>query len=407
MSSYPEIFLVFLRLGCMSFGGPVAHLGYFHQEFVANRRWLSEEEYTDLVALCQFLPGPASSQVGFAIGLKRGGILGAFLAWVGFTAPTAAILIAFALGMLAYQPALTGPQGWLTGLKLAAVAVVANAVWSLGTKLCPDRSRLTVAVFVAVLLLLLPDFLHGLQPAAIAAGGLWGLLTLHARKDDPEGNQRQSKEAEKPRHHRLAPIWLALFFAFLALSFIPWSHDSALAVAAAFYRSGALVFGGGHVVLPLLQDAIVSPGWVAQDLFVTGYGAAQAMPGPLFGFSAYLGTLMTGMGAGGGIPGGLFALVSLYVPAWLLVLGCLPYWEHLRGSPRARAAMDGANAAVVGILLLALYNPIWVTAVKQGWHLAIVLAAFTALKFWKVPPWLIVMACAAAGLGGSAIGLPE
>lgn len=388
--SLTQIFLTFLKLGCHAFGGPTAHFGYFHEEFVKRRGWIDEAEYADTVALCQFLPGPSSSQTGFAIGLKQGGILGAFLAWVGFTLPSAVLMVGFALG-LAYTGDLAN-SGWVIGLKLTAVAVVANAGWNMATKLCPDRSRATLAVAVLVLLILVSNPL--MQLVAISAGCLAGMLFFRDRTDPISQEPTKSKAGGK----QLGGVFLGVFA--LLLIGLPLAtqfskNADSFAFADAFYRAGSLVFGGGHVVLPLLESYTVQNGWIDESSFLAGYGAAQALPGPLFAFSAFLGAAVnTGPT---GVMGGILALVMIYVPSWLLVLGAMPFWERLRQVKLARAALVGANAAVVGLLFAALYQPIWTSAVTGALPLALALAAFTAIRFWKVPPWLVVIA--SAGLG--------
>jgi chromate transporter len=388
-----EVFLVFLRLGLTSFGGPVAHLGYFRTEIVARRRWLSEAEYADLVALCQFLPGPASSQVGLAIGLRRAGLAGAAAAWTGFTLPSAAALIAFGYG-------LTGISGthadWLHGLLVAAVAVVAQAVWGMARVLTPDRIRLTLAVAAALLVLAWPGA-QG-QILAILAGGIIGRMFFTATPVAEAGPETSPPIGRKP-----ALAVLGLFFLLLAglpflVRFVPDSH--ALALFESFYRSGALVFGGGHVVLPLLQAAVVPTGWTDSATFLAGYGAAQAVPGPLFTFAAYLGTVM--QPAPSGWFGGLLCLFAIYLPSFLLVIGVLPFWHGLRGRAGIRSALQGINAAVVGILLAALYHPVWTSAIKGPGDFGLALAAFLTLVYWKAPPWLVVLGSA---LGARLIGL--
>jgi chromate transporter len=382
-----EILLVYLRLGLTCFGGPVAHLGYFRAEFVERRRWLDECAYADLVGLCQLLPGPASSQVGFAIGLLRGGIAGAFAAWLGFTAPSAIVLVLFGYGVGRYGGALGG--GFLHGLQAVAVAVVALAVWNMGRALTPDRPRFTLAVLAAILVLAFPG--SPAQIAAILAGGLagWRLFPGEA--------------ASKPAPSALAigrgagAALLLLAVALLGLlpllaGLVP-SH--ALALLDRFYRAGALVFGGGHVVLPLLQSAVVPPGWVSNDVFLAGYGVAQAVPGPLFTFAAYLGTVMGP--APHGWLGALICLLAIYLPSFLLLPGILPFWDEARGRPALRGALAGVNAAVVGLLLAALYDPVWTSAIQGAGDFMLALAAFLLLAFWRAPPWLVVLLAAAAG----------
>jgi len=385
-SSVTQVFLVFLRWGFLAFGGPVAHLGYFQKEFVQRRRWLSESEYADLVALCQFLPGPASSQVGFAIGLRRAGVGGAFAAWIGFTLPSAALMIGFAYGLSALGA--VQDAGWITGLKLAAVAVVADAIWNMAAKLCPDRERALLAIGAAAILLLMADALW--QVAVIVSGALAGWLLFRRRAEPkPDGEAADVRRSGWP--------YLAAFFALLLglpLAFQLWGGDL-LAVTEGFYRAGSLVFGGGHVVLPLLESFTVARDWIDQDTFLAGYGAAQALPGPLFAFSSFLGaSLLTGPG---GVAGGLLGLLAIYLPSWLLVLGAMPYWERLRRFKAAQASLMGTNAAVVGLLLAAFYDPIWTASVTDASRLAFGLAAFAALRFTSLPPWALVIACALLG----------
>ncbi|MBU4321943.1 MAG: chromate efflux transporter, partial [Gammaproteobacteria bacterium] len=341
------VFLIFLRLGLTSFGGPVAHLGYFRSEFVERRRWLSEAAYADLVALCQFLPGPASSQVGLALGLARAGYAGAFAAWAGFTLPSAIALIALALGLTQAGDALQSGAGagLLHGLKVVAVAVVAQAVWGMARSLCPDASRRALMLATAALLQAWPG--TGTQLLAIAFAGVLCLLFMGPAADAPH------EPMSVPVSRTAGAAWLALFFALLMslpllLQALP---SQALALVDAFYRAGALVFGGGHVVLPLLQASVVPPGWVSSDAFLAGYGAAQAVPGPLFTFAAFLGAAM--QTAPTGWAGGALALAAVFAPAFLLIVGALPFWESLRAQPRVRAALMGINAAVVGLLLAA------------------------------------------------------
>jgi chromate transporter len=392
--SMREVFLAFLKLGLTSFGGPIAHLGYFRREFVGRRRWLDEPAFADLVGLCQFLPGPASSQTGFALGLLRAGYGGGLAAWLGFTLPSAVLLTAFAF----LGGALAGPlgQGFLHGLKLVAVAVVAQAVWGMARSLCPDRPRAAFAVAAALIALLAPTALA--QIAAIAAGALAGLLLKR-----PAGESAPPPLAI-PVSKTAGIVALALFFAFLAglpLAGRIWPADHAIAELAAFWRSGALVFGGGHVVLPLLQAAVVRPGWVDANIFLAGYGAAQAVPGPLFTFAAYLGAVM--QPGPNGLAGALLCLIAIFLPGLLLVLGVLPFWHGLRRRKAAQAAMRGANAAVVGLLLAALYNPVWVSAVAGPGDFALALLGFALLTIAEIPPLAIVLLLAAGGVVQSAL----
>lgn len=395
-----EIFSVALRLGCTSFGGPVAHLAYFRKEYVERQRWLDEAHYADLVALCQFLPGPASSQTGFAIGSLLRGLPGGLLAWLGFTLPSAGLMIAFAYGVTALGD--LSHAGWLRGLKVAAVAVVAQAVWSMGRTLCPDWPRRGLALAVAALVLWQP--FAWTQMAVIGLGAGLGWLLLKSSPGGPPlagGPLLAGGPAASagPARHRQAVSCLALFFGFLFL--LPWlAHKTGnpwLEIFDCFYRVGALVFGGGHVVLPLLEHEIVTPGWLTHDQFLAGYGAAQAVPGPLFSLSAYAGTVMTH--GPGGVPGGLWALVAIFVPALLLVAGVLPFWQQLRHRAGAQAALRGANAAVVGVLLAALYQPVWTSAITGERTVVLAVAGFLALLSGKIPAWAVVLAAAALGAG--------
>ena len=382
-----SVFLIFLRLGLTSFGGPVAHLGYFRDEFVTRRRWLSERSYGDLVALCQFLPGPASSQVGIALGLSRAGYGGALAAWLGFTLPSAVVLILFALGIAQHSTAL--PPGALHGLKVVAVAVVAQAVWGMARNLCSDAARITV-MLIAACVALLQTSAWG-QVAVISAAALAGLLLF--KPTPPAAHDALPVTLSR----RAGAMWLSLFVLVLAglpilAQLIP---NQSLAMTDAFYRSGSLVFGGGHVVLPLLQAEVVPTGWVSNDVFLAGYGAAQAMPGPLFTFAAFLGASMSQ--APSGWLGGLLCLLAIFAPSFLLVLGALPFWESLRRSPRTQAALAGVNAAVVGLLLAALYQPVWTSAIFSARDFGLALVGLVALMVWKLPPWLVVVGSGALG----------
>lgn len=389
-----EVFGVFLKLGLTSFGGPIAHLGYFRDELVVRRRWIGEAAYADLVALCQFLPGPASSQVGFCLGVLRGGgLLGGLAAWLAFTLPSAVILTAFALG----ASTLAGPlaAGVLHGLKLVAVAVVAQAIWGMARTLTPDRERAAIALAAVILTALTAGWFS--QIGAIVIGALAGLWLCRAERNVPVGCLGFAVSRRK------GVFALALFTAFF---FIPallagvtgpdTPFSGVIALFNAFYRSGALVFGGGHVVLPLLQAEVVAPGWVSNETFLAGYGLAQAVPGPLFTFAAYLGAVMTP--APNGIGGALIALVAVFAPGLLLVYGMLPFWDALRLRPAAQAAMRGANAAVVGILATALYSPVWTSAILSPRDFAVALVGFLLLTVWKAPPWIVVGLLAAGGI---------
>jgi chromate transporter len=382
-----EVFAAFLRLGLTSFGGPIAHLGYFHEEFVVRRKWLDEKTYVDLVALSQFLPGPASSKVGIAIGLSRAGYCGALAAWAAFTLPSAVALIAFAYGVASIGNALG--SGWLHGLKVAAVAVVANAVLTMMRTLAPDRQRASVAVASAVLVSALPTTFG--QVGAIVLGGIAGFILFRGAPADDHA------DLPHPVNRTVAVAAIVLLFALLVglplvVAAVP---NHALELFDAFYRAGALVFGGGHVVLPLLQAAVVPPGWVSNDAFLAGYGAAQAVPGPLFTFSAYLGTVMGP--APNGWQGAILCLVAMFLPAFLLVIGPMPFWNEMRRRPWAQAALRGVNAAVVGLLLAALYNPVWISGITSAADFALGLAAFVLLLMWRTPPWLVVVFCAVGG----------
>ena len=384
-----EVLLVALKLGLTSFGGPVAHLGYFRDEYVTKRRWLDDEAYADLVALCQFLPGPASSQVGMAVGMTRAGIGGGVAAWLGFTLPSAALLILFGYGMAAFGELAAG--GWLRGLKVVAVAVVAFAVYGMAGNLTPDRPRATLAVVTAIGMLFWRTPLT--QVLVIAAAAAAGVLLLKDAPATPAGAPPRTAAGGA-----LSTVVGLSAFGLLLAGLPVASHlvdGDWLRVFDGFYRAGSLVFGGGHVVLPLLEAEVVPAGWVTRDQFIAGYGMAQAVPGPLFTFSAYLGTVMAGPPSGWS--GALLALVAIFLPSFLLLIGVLPLWQRLRANRRFRSALAGINAAVVGLLLAALYDPVWVSAIHQPADIALALAAFAMLAWWKAPPWLVVIAGAAAG----------
>jgi len=386
-----EVLRVFTRLGLTSFGGPVAHLGYFRNALVVERGWLDERAFGDLVALCQFLPGPASSQVGFAIGLMRAGYFGALAAWAGFTLPSA-----IAMTLVAYGAgALHGPagEGLLHGLKLVAVAIVAQAVLGMVRSLAPDRPRATIAILALILTAFAPGGIS--QIGAIVAGGVLGLVFCRQGAEAAAGGA-----AETPVSRRMAVVFLIAFFALLALSLLP-AREGALAFLAAIYRSGALVFGGGHVVLPLLRAAVVEPGFVSDSAFLAGYGAAQAMPGPLFTFGAYLGAVAP---APGGALGAALALIAIFAPGMLILLGALPFWHALRARAGARAAVAGVNAAVVGLLASALYDPVWTSAVLGSADFAVAAAGFAALVVWRAPPLVVVVLTAGAGVVLGVVG---
>ena len=381
-----EVFRAFLKLGCMSFGGPIAHLGYFQNEFVSRRKWIGEEAYADLVALCQFLPGPASSQVGLALGWRRAGWKGSVAAWLGFTLPSAILMIAFAYGLRSAGG--LAHAGWVQGLKVAAAAVVAQAVIVMARKLCPDLPRALIAAAATLALLRFAG--AGTQLAVIASGALAGMACSRWFSAEPKIPPSQ---APASRSHSF--ICLALFLGLLAAlpALARLRPAPALQVLDGFYRAGALVFGGGHVVLPLLQQATVARRWLSQDSFLAGYGAAQALPGPLFAFSAYLGAII----APGGWGGALLALGAIYLPGVLILFAALPHWENLRRRPQARHLLAGANAAVVGLLAAAFYSPIWTSSITDAKRFALAVAAFATLQFGRAPPWVIVAACAAVG----------
>ncbi len=376
-----EVFLCFLRLGLTSFGGPIAHLGYFRRALVEHRGWVSEAAYADLVALAQFLPGPASSQVGFALGASRAGLWGGLAAWVGFTAPSAVLLLGFAF----FQPYVTDSplgQAAIHGLKLVAVAVVAQAVMGMARTLCPDRRRASIGLAAILAVLFLPPAIA--QLATIAGGALAGLILCRGAM---EPIIETDLGWSAPRG--LAPLCLGLF----AVLFLPgagwFPHGGAATLFHSFYRTGALVFGGGHVVLPLLRQQVVAPGWVSEAQFLSGYGAAQAAPGPLFAFAAYLGAVSRV--GGGGLAGGALALVAIFLPGLLLMLAAAPRWSRFRRYRLARAAMQGVNAAVVGILAVALYDPVWTGAVHSHADFAIAAIGFVLLVALSAPPMLVVL----------------
>jgi chromate transporter len=383
-----EVLGVYTRLGLTCFGGPIAHIGYFRDEFVVRRRWLDEQAYADLVALCQFLPGPASSQVGFSIGLIRAGYLGGLAAWTGFTLPSAIALVLFAYG----ERLLRGPVGvgLLHGLKLVAVAIVAQAVWGMARTLAPDRQRASIAAVAALIILLSASSLA--QIAALALGGVAGFWLCQSAPSLSAGH------FSVPVSRAAGLVALVAFF--LLLVGLPLlrmlTPSDGIALTEAFYRSGALVFGGGHVVLPLLREAFVTPGWVSDDVFLAGYGAAQAVPGPLFTFGAYLGTVVKV--SPHGIAGAALGLVSIFAPGLLILVGTLPFWESFRRRADAQAIMRGVNAAVVGLLGAALYDPVWTSAVHSPADFAIALLGFVLLAVWRTPPLIVVLVSAGAGI---------
>jgi chromate transporter len=385
-----EVLFVATRLGLTSFGGPVAHLGYFRAEYVERRKWLTEQTYADLVALCQLLPGPASSQVGIGVGIKRAGLLGGILAWIGFTLPSAAVLILFTYGVA--QAGDVSDAAWLAGLKVVAVSVVALAVWGMARTLTPDRNRITLAIVAAIFVTTAGGV--GGQVIAIVGGGLLGWIFFRRGLGDQDVDRTESSIGR-----RLAIASLVVFAVLLVgLPIMERVFDSGpLQVFDSFYRSGSLVFGGGHVVLPLLQAETVPTGMVSQDEFIAGYGAAQAVPGPLFTFAAYLGG--TAETCNSPWLGGFFALGAIYLPSFLLVVGVLPFWDAIRSMTGFRSVLIGVNAAVVGLLLAALYDPVWTSAIHQPSDFALGLAAFGLLAFWKIPPWIVVVLSAVGAEG--------
>ncbi|MEH7381870.1 chromate transporter [Bacillus sp. JJ1533] len=387
MKNLLEIFLVSTRLGLTSFGGPVAHLGYFHEEYVRRRKWMDEKTYADLVALCQFLPGPASSQLGIGIGVMRAGVLGGIVSFLGFTLPSVIALIAFALILQGFD---VSTAGWLHGLKLVAVAVVAHAILGMAQKLTPDLPRKSLALFALVGTLLWQTAFT--QVAVILIAAVIGFILFKNQADNETTNLRF------PVSHTFAVICLTMFFGLLIVlpilrevTSIEW-----IAMFDSFYRSGSLVFGGGHVVLPLLEREFVPSGWLSEEAFLAGYGAAQAVPGPLFTFAAYLGAVMNGW------QGGLLATVAIFLPAFLLVLGTLPFWNTLRRNPKIKGVLIGVNAAVVGILISAFYQPIWTSTVFTPIDFAVAAVLFSMLVYWKLPPWIVVVTGA---IGGAILSL--
>ncbi|OGP28588.1 MAG: hypothetical protein A2038_06900 [Deltaproteobacteria bacterium GWA2_57_13] len=382
-----EVLWVSTRLGLTCFGGPIAHLGYFHEEYVKQRKWVDEQSYADLVALCQFLPGPASSQVGIAIGIARARLLGGIAAWLGFTLPSALALIAFAFGVSALVDSTAA--GWLHGLKIVAVAVVAQAVWGMARSLCPDRERATLAILTAIVTLAWQSAVG--QVLSIAIAGLVGSVIFPGTTSSSLSHMRFPVGKKSG-----IAAWVIFFTLLLGLPLLRQIAPShGLEVFDSFFRVGSLVFGGGHVVLPLLQTEVVGPGWVTNEQFVAGYGAAQAVPGPLFTFAAYLGAVMGP--EPNGWTGALLALVAIFLPSFLLITGALPFWDLLRSVPLFQSALKGINAAVVGLLLAALYRPVWTSAIYSPGDFGLGLFAFGLLMLWKLPPWLVVVLTAIGG----------
>ncbi|TWJ38311.1 putative chromate transport protein [Bacillus paralicheniformis] len=382
LRSLLEILFVSTRLGLTSFGGPIAHLGYFHAEYVRKRKWMDEKNYADLVALCQFLPGPASSQVGIGIGVMRAGIIGGILAFIGFTLPSVIALVLFAMILQGFD---IGTAGWIHGLKIVAVAVVAHAVLGMAQKLTPDKRRKAIALFALVATLLWQTAFT--QVGVILLAAFAGYLIYKEQVETDDSVMRF------PVSRRFAAVCLSLFFGLLIL--LPMLREltssSWIAMFDSFYRSGSLVFGGGHVVLPLLEREFVPTGWLSEEAFLAGYGAAQAVPGPLFTFAAYLGAVISGW------QGGLLATAAIFLPAFLLILGTLPFWDTLRRNPKVKGALMGVNAAVVGILISAFYQPIWTSSILAPVDFAFAAVLFSLLVYWKLPPWIIVAAGAAGG----------
>lgn len=378
-----EVLGVSSKLGFTSFGGPVAHLGFFRDEYVVRRKWLDEKTYADLVALCQFLPGPASSQVGIAIGMMRAGFLGGVISWLGFTLPSVAALMIFAYAL---QGTDVSNTGWLQGLMIAAVAVVARAVWGMAKSLAPDRNRASIALAAAIFILLWPSPFS--QVTVIVVAGLFGWLFFPR----PAAAEVKSMDISFSRSVAIVS-WIIFFGLLFGLPLMRQFSDSHwLAVFDSFFRVGSLVFGGGHVVLPLMQAEVVPTGWVTDAQFLAGYGAAQAVPGPLFTFAAYIGMTMNG------VVGAFLATIAIFLPSFLLITGGLPFWDYVRRHAGFQAALNSINAAVVGILLAALYNPVWVKAIKTAGDFSLALLAFGLLMFWKLPPWLVVSLCALGGM---------
>lgn len=378
-----EILIVSTKLGLTSFGGPVAHLGYFHTEYIRRRKWMDEKSYADLVALCQFLPGPASSQVGIGIGVMRGGVLGGIVSFIGFTLPSVIALIIFALILQGLD---IGATGWIHGLKIVAVAVVAHAILGMAKNLVPDLKRKALALFALVVTLLWQTAFTQIGVIVVSAIIGFILYQKHTKNDE--------QKVHFPISRRLGVFCLTLFFGLLFL--LPILREVLnlrwVAMVDSFYRSGALVFGGGHVVLPLLEREFVPTGWLSEEAFLAGYGATQAVPGPLFTFAAYLGAVMDGW------LGGLIATIAIFLPAFLLILGTLPFWDSLRHNPKIKGALLGINAAVVGILISAFYNPIWTSSIGEPIDFAFAAILFSMLVYWKLPPWIVVLTGAIGGV---------
>ncbi|MGX6442721.1 chromate transporter [Neobacillus sp. K501] len=378
-----ELLIVSTKLGLTSFGGPIAHLGYFHEEYVRRRKWLDEKSYADLVALCQFLPGPASSQVGIGIGVIRAGILGGIISFIGFTLPSVIVLVLFAFFLQNFN---IGEAGWIHGLKIVAVVVVAHAILGMAQKLTPDLKRKTIALLALVATILYQTAIT--QVGVIVISALIGFFLFK------QNTEQDKSQTQFPIPRGIGALCLALFFALLIL--LPLLREinssSWIAIFDSFYRSGSLVFGGGHVVLPLLEREFVPTGWLSKEEFLAGYGAAQAVPGPLFTFAAYLGTVMNGW------QGGIMATIAIFLPAFLLIYGTLPFWNSLRQNPKINGALMGVNAAVVGILIAAFYQPIWISSIFSAQDFTLAAILFYMLVYWKLSPWIIVVTGAIGGL---------
>lgn len=378
-----EIFFVSTRLGLTSFGGPTAHLGYFYEEYVHRRKWMNEKSYADLVALAQFLPGPASSQVGIGIGVMRAGILGGIISFIGFTMPSVIVLILFAVMLAGFD---VSHAGWIHGLKIVAVVVVAHAIMGMAKNLAPDLKRKSIALFALIGTLIWQTALTQIGIILIAA--LCGFLLFKQHHEKVEASSRF------PVSRRTSIICLLFFFGFLFLLPVlrELTASSWVTMFDSFYRAGSLVFGGGHVVLPLLEQELVPNGWISEEAFLAGYGVTQAVPGPLFTFAAYLGTVMKGW------VGGLIATIAIFLPAFLLILGALPFWDRLRHNAKMKGAIMGVNAAVVGILISAFYTPIWTSSILTSLDFALAAVLFSMLVYWKLPPWVVVVTGAVGGV---------
>lgn len=382
IKNYFEVLTASLKLGLTSFGGPIAHIGFFHEEYVRKKKWLDESTFADLLALCQFLPGPASSQLGISIGMLRAGVWGGLIAWLGFTLPSAVALFFFAFLLQGHN---IGSAGWIHGLKVVAVAIVTQAILGMGKRLTPDRTRMSIAVAAMTVVLLWKAAVG--QVVVIAAAGLLGPVLY--RKAANAGDLHSTPQVSRT----FGAVCLVSFFLLLALlpALRHITSNHWVAVADSFYRSGSLVFGGGHVVLPLLAKEVIPSGWISNEHFLAGYAAAQAVPGPLFTFASYLGAMMNG------IRGAALATLSIFLPGYLLIAGTLPFWDMLRRNSVLQASLTCINASVVGILLAALYNPIWISAIFSPADFVLAVILFVMLVFWKFPPWIIVAAGAVGG----------